>query len=64
MCLWAPLLSISNYVLLFVCFVFVFVFKAAFLCITAPWLALNSQRSACLCLPSAIIKGVHYHAEL
>jgi hypothetical protein len=26
-------------------------------------LALNSQKSACLCLPSAGIKSVHYHTS-
>ena len=26
-----------------------------------PWLALNSQRSACICLLSARIKGVHHN---
>lgn len=28
------------------------------------WLALNSQRSSCLCFPSVGIKGMHHHAVL
>jgi hypothetical protein len=59
---------------LFVCFVYVFLFvffETGFLCVA--WLSWNSlcrpgwprtQKSACLCLPSAGIKGVCHHAQL
>ena len=49
-------------------FVFLFFFETGFLCIA--WLSWNSlcrpqpQISACLCLPSAGIKGVRHHTRL
>jgi hypothetical protein len=65
---------LSQVVCLFVCLFFVFVlfcfFEAGFLCVALA--VLNSlcrpgwprtQKSACLCLPSAGIKGVGHHAQ-
>jgi hypothetical protein len=39
-------------------FLFLFFFKTGLLCIA------KTQKSACLCLPSAGIKGVCHHAQL
>ena len=45
---------------LFVCLFFIF--ETGFT--TETRLTLNSQRSACLCLPSAEAKDAHHHAGL
>jgi hypothetical protein len=59
-------------IFLFVCFCFCFCFLRQGFSVY-PWLPLNSlcrpgwprtQKSACLCLPSAGIKGVHHHTRL
>jgi hypothetical protein len=58
------------FVCLFVCLFVLFYFDTGFLCSWLSWNSLcrpgwpRTQKSACLCLPSAGIKGVRHHAWL
>jgi hypothetical protein len=60
----------EGFKVLSVCLILFWFFKARFLCVALAVLELNSvvqadlelKRSACLCLPSAGIKGMCHHA--
>lgn len=64
---------IHIYTHMHMCCIFLLLFfKAGVLCVFLVALeltlnirlALNSERSTCLCLPSAVVKGISHHAQL
>ena len=65
--------KVGNIAMWFFCFVLFLFIETGFLCVTildvmeidlVDQAGLNSQRSACLCLPSGGIKGVCHHRSV